>query len=52
MPAAFETAVRQHIGGEPKDFDHIVLRQTRRKTDEEKLSMQRRANRRVMAFGH
>jgi Xaa-Pro dipeptidase len=35
MPADFETAVRKLIGGEPKSFDPIVLRDCRRKTDEE-----------------
>lgn len=36
MPAAFELAVRSLIAdGEPKGFDAVVLRETRRKTDEE-----------------
>ncbi|OFZ98881.1 MAG: hypothetical protein A3H35_08315 [Betaproteobacteria bacterium RIFCSPLOWO2_02_FULL_62_17] len=35
MPAAFETAVRKLIDGEPKGVDAIVLRETRRKTEEE-----------------
>ena len=35
MPAAFENAVRKLIGGEPKVFDSIVLRECRRKTEEE-----------------
>jgi Xaa-Pro aminopeptidase len=35
MPAAFETAVRKHLGGAPKAFDAVVLRDTRRKTDDE-----------------
>lgn len=35
MPAAFEVAVRRHIDGDPKGFDQILLRETRRKTEEE-----------------
>jgi Xaa-Pro aminopeptidase len=35
MSAAFETAVRHAIGGEPKVFDTVVLRECRRKTGEE-----------------
>jgi Xaa-Pro aminopeptidase len=42
MPAAFEAAVRKHIDGEAKAFDQLILRQTRRKTDEE-IARARRA---------